>query len=138
MANEVHSPPEPGAVTALVSGILNDAQELMKQQITLVRQEIQDDFRKTKEGVISLALGVGTAFLGGFLLCLTAVHLLKWSAPDLPEWVCYAIVTGIVIVLSGALLFAGKKRFDSFNPLPDQSLQGLKENLQWKTNPNLR
>jgi len=125
-------------VTSLVGGILNDAQELMKQQLALVRREIQDDIRKTKEGVVSLALGAGAAALAGILLCLTAVYLLNWAFPELPLWGCYAIVTGIVTALSGALLLAGKKRFDTFNPLPDQSLQGLKENLQWKTNLNPR
>lgn len=110
----------------------------MKQQMALVRREIQEDLQKTKEGMISMALGAGMAFLGGFLLCLTAVHLLKWAAPDLPEWGCYAIVSGLVLLLSAVLLFAGKKIFASFNPLPGQALQGIKENLQWKTNPNPR
>jgi len=32
------------------------------------------------------------------------------------------------------LFYAGKKRLDSFNPLPDQSVQALKENVQCLTN----
>jgi hypothetical protein len=131
---EVHSPPEP-AVSTLVTGILNDAQELMKQQVALVRTEIREDFRKTKEGVLSLAIGAGVGFVGLSFVCLTAVYLLEWAAhPNLPLWACYAIVAGTMVVVSAGLLVAGKKRFESFNPLPDQSLEGLKENLQWKTN----
>jgi hypothetical protein len=130
---DVHSPPEP-AVTTLVTGIINDAQELMKQQVALVRTEIADDFRKTKEGAVSLAFGAGSAFLAAVFVCLTVVYLIAWAAPNLPVWACFAIVAGALVVVSAGLLVAGKKKFDSFNPLPDQSLEGIKENLQWKTN----
>ena len=132
---EVHSPPEPG-VTTLVTGIINDAQNLLKQEVKLVRTEIADDFRKTKEGAISLAFGAGSALVTVIFVCLTAVYLIEWAAhPNLPLWACYAIVAGVLVVVSAGLLVAGKKKFDSFNPLPGQSLEGLKENLQWKTNP---
>jgi hypothetical protein len=134
MANEIHSPPEP-SVTTLVTGILHDAQQLMKQEMDLVRTEIRDDFRKTKEGALTLSIGAGMACIGCAFLCLTGVYLLEWAAhPNLPLWACYAIVTGIILVVSAGLLAVGKKKFDSFNPLHDQSLQGLRENLQWKTN----
>jgi high-affinity Fe2+/Pb2+ permease len=135
MANEVQSPPEAQSLTTLVTGILNDAQELTKQQLNLIRTEIQEDFRKTKEGALTLSIGAGIGYIGGVFLCLTVVYLLEWAAhPNLPLWACFAIVTGIILVVSAGLLVAGKKKFDSFNPLPDQSLQGLRENLQWKTN----
>jgi hypothetical protein len=134
MANDLQSPSESG-VTSLVTGILNDAQDLMKQQVALVRTEIRDDFRKTKEGALSLALGAGSAFVAAVFVCLTAVYLIEWAAhPNLPLWACFAIVAGTLVVVSAGLLVAGKKKFDSFNPLPDQSFEGLKENLQWKTN----
>src|SRR5262249_10520089 len=134
MANEVHSPPE-RSVTSLVSGIIDDVQELIRQQATLIRSEIQDDFRKTKAAVSSMAVGVGVAVLGVILLSLMAVYRLQRARPELPLWACFAIVGGFLGLLGGALIYAGKKKFDSFNPLPDQSFQALKENLQWQTNP---
>jgi hypothetical protein len=134
MANDVQGPLEPG-VTALVTGILNDAQELMKQEMTLVRTEIREDFRKTKEGALAFSVGAAIACIGVGFLCLTGVYLLEWAAhPNLPLWACYALVTGIILVVSAGLLAAGKKKFDSFNPVPEQSLAGLRETLQWKTN----
>jgi hypothetical protein len=137
MANEVQSPPEP-QITALVSGIINDAQELFKQQVTLVRSEIRSDFQKTKQAVSALALGVGVAAMAAVLACLALVYLLHWAAPDLPLWACYAIVGGVLAAVGGALIYAGVKKFESFNPLPDQSVEALQENLQWRTNPNPR
>ena len=34
-----------------------------------------------------------------------------------------------------ALFFAGEKQFEKFNPLPDRSLEALKENVECLTNP---
>src|SRR5262249_22828206 len=137
MANDLPSPPEQGpSVTSLVSGIIDDVQELIKQQAALIRSEIRDDFRKTKEAVAAIAVGAGVAVLGVILLSLMAVYLLHWAFdPNLPLWGCFGIVGGGLGALGGALIYAGKKKFDSFNPLPDQSFQALKENLQWQTNP---
>ncbi len=133
MANDLQSPPQP-SVTALVSGIVTDMRDLIKQQTALVRSEIQSDFRKTKDAASFLALGSGVALLGVILLCLTAVYAL-WTYTTLPLWGSFGIVGGALTALGAGMFFAGKRKLDAFNPLPDQSLEGLKENLQWKTNP---
>jgi hypothetical protein len=134
MANPVQTPPEPN-LTVLVSGILNDAQELFRQQIALVRAEVRSDLQKTREAFSALAAGAAVAGVAFLLLCLMLVHLLHWAAPALPLWACHAIVGGVLAAVGGALIYAGVKKFQSFNPLPDQSVEALRENLQWKTNP---
>jgi hypothetical protein len=69
------------------------------------------------------------------------VHLLHWAtSPEgtdpaaIPLWGCYGIVGAAVLLIGGVLAFAGKKRFDSFNPLPDETVKAIQENLQWTTN----
>jgi hypothetical protein len=142
MANDmpVQSPPEP-SVTALVSGIIHDIQELLKQQVTLFRVEIRDDLRKAKQAVVSLAAGLLVTLLGAVLL-FTALPLLLWWATggdagpaSLPLWACFAIAGGVLSALGGILLFAGVRRLEAANPLHDQSVEALKENVQWLTNP---
>ena len=94
MANDVQTPAEPN-MTALVSGIVSDAQELFKQQVALFRAEIKADLQRTRRAVSALAVGVGVAAFAPFLLVLALVHLLHWAAPEqLPLWACYAIVGG--------------------------------------------
>jgi hypothetical protein len=123
-------------VTELVRGIINDAQELFKQQIALVRAEVRSDFSKTKEAVSALGIGIGVAALGVVLLCVMLVYLLHWAVPTLPLWVCYAIVGGVLAVVGGGLIYAGIRKFQSFNPLPDQSVEALRDNLQLRTPSN--
>jgi hypothetical protein len=133
MANDVRTGTEP-SVTALVTGIINDAQELIKQQLALVRTEIRDDLRKTKEASLSLAIGLGVAALGVLLLAFMLVHLLWWAAPQVTLWGWFGIVGGVLAIVGASLIYAGSKKFETFNPLPDQSAQALKENVQWLTN----
>jgi len=134
MAPDLHTGTEP-SFTGLVTGIINDAQDLLKQQLALFRQEVTDDVRKTKEAVISLALGGAVLIVGGLLWCLMLVHLLQWAIPALPLWCCYGIIGLLFTGAGGVLLYTGKRRFESFNPLPDQSVGALKENVRWIMNP---
>jgi len=128
MSTDLQSPPEP-KVTDLVSGILHDAQELFRQQAALFRSEIQEDVRKTKEAAVPLAIGLWLLVLGSILLSATVALIL--AAAGLPEWVSFAIVGGVVTIAGGILFYVGKKKFDSFNPLPEKSAEALKENLEW-------
>lgn len=134
MTHDVESPAGP-SVTTLVNGIITDAQELIRQQFAMFRREIQDDMRKTKEAARSLALGIAIALAGGLLLVMMLPLLLSWALPNLPLWACYGIVGGVLAAAGGLLAYAGVHKFKSFNPLPDQSVGALMENLKWKTNP---
>lgn len=135
MASDVLQTDTSPSLTQLVSGIVADSQELIKQQWALLRHELKDDLRKTKEASTALAVGAGLAGVGGLLLCHLLVHLVSWAAPTWPLWVCYGVV-GVPIATAGAALFyMGINKFKALNPLPDQSAQALKENMRWITNP---
>jgi hypothetical protein len=135
MANETVSPPAEGqSVTALVSGIISDAQELVKQQVALVRAEIKADFQRTVNAAVLLAVGTLVLVPATFLLCNMFVYLLVELA-GLSVWASYGIVGGVFAVFGAALVSVGLQRFRSFNPLPDQSVEAIKENGRWMTKP---
>jgi len=123
------------SVTTLVTGIINDAQELIRQQFALFRAEVHEDYRKTKEAAVSLAIGAGIAFLGAILLTFALPHLLFWAIPSVPLWAWYLMFGILLTGAGGGLIYGGLRRFDSFNPLPDQTMQAMRENVQWQTTP---
>jgi len=145
MADEVRTSPEPG-VASLLKGIVSDFGDLIKKELQFAQAEIRSDLKKTREASVMLAAGAGVAGLGGLLLCLMLVHLLHWlslpgpdpSGASLPLWACYGIVGGLFAVGGALAVLSGKAKFDSFNPLPDQTVQTLKENLPWTTNASSR
>ncbi len=130
-----------GSVAPLVAGIVEDLQELIKQNLALFKVEVREDFKKTKEAAAVLGVGIGLALVGALHLTLMLVFLLWWAfdpaaraASGLPLWVCFAIVGGLFAGVGVALYLKGKKKLDSFNPLPDETAQALKENVQWIKN----
>jgi hypothetical protein len=134
MAVDLRTSDEPG-VTQLVTGIVHDAQELIQQQLALFKHEVREDFRKTKEATLSLVIGGGIAAVGGILLCVMLAHLLNWAFPNhIALWGGYAIVGGALALIGGGLLLAGQRKFASFNPLPDETLEAMQENVKWITN----
>jgi hypothetical protein len=127
------------SMTELVRGILDDAQQLIKQQVSMVRAEIRQDLNWTKQAVTSLAIGAGVAVLGVFLLCFMLVHLIHRLAggPDfasVPLWACFGIVGALFTAVGAVLIVLGIQKFKSFNPLPDESAKALEENVKWLKN----
>ena len=135
MATDLHNE-QSASVTSLVSGIVHDAQELMKQQFELLKAEVRDDFRKMRDASEMLGAGAGLALMGGILLSLALVYLLEFLFhPHLPLWACFGIVALVFVVGGACLYFAGKRMLDKVNPLPEQTAEALKENVQWITKP---
>src|SRR5437588_11254640 len=140
MTTQVPTSSEPGIAT-LVKGIVDDIGDLIKQEFKFARTEVQTDLRKSKEAVMALAIGAGAAFLGLIFAGLMVVYLLHWlTSPatadpaGIPLWGCYGIVTVVYLGSGTALILASKKKFDSFNPLPEPTVDTLEENVQWITN----
>jgi len=140
METQVPASSEP-SVSRLVKGIVDDVGDLIKQQIQFAKKEVQNDLHKSLVAVTVLAIGAGAVFLGILFTGFMLVHLLHWlTAPagddpaSIPLWGCYAIVCFLCLGGGTALILAGKKKFSSFNPLPDQTVETMKENVQWITN----
>jgi len=144
MADRMQTTPtgsEP-TVTSLLSGIVTDAQELIKQQLQLFKHELKDDMKRAQEALPSLGLGVVVAVTACFLLGLTLAHLLYWAvnpAPvagpeHLPLWGCYAITTVVFGVVGCILLYFAKKNLESL-PMSRQAAEATQENVEWLTKP---
>jgi uncharacterized membrane protein len=123
------------SLTALVTGILHDAEQLFKQQVTLLKHEVREDVRKTAVASAPLVAGGVVLALGVFFVLLGVPLLLAWALPAVPLWAWFMTWGAIIAVAGAVLLYAGKKKFDSFNPLPVETAEALKENVQWIMKP---
>jgi len=144
MATEVQSHREE-SVGSLATGIVNDFQDLLKQQLELTREELKAELRKSKEAAMFFSAGGVIGFVALFGVCLTLAHLMHWLAAPagsdnatLPMWSCYAIVSCLFLLAGAGAIIAGKKKIDDIGAPLHETAQGLKENLEWKTNTNNR
>jgi len=134
MATDVQTPPEPG-LAELIGGILKDMQQLFHQQLLLVKTELKQDSRRVFELTPIMALAFLLGFVGLIVVSLGVAHLLSYAFPGLPLWGALLIIGSVLMIAGGGVGWVVLQRFRSFNPLPDQSLAGLEENLEWKTKP---
>lgn len=114
----------------LLTGLMNDAKELLRQELALAKHEVRVELRKTMLAVMSLSIGAGIAAIGGLLLILMLVHLLH-ALTALPLWACYGIVGGLFAVVGVVLLVIGKNKLARIHLVPQETVETMKENVQW-------
>jgi hypothetical protein len=135
MASDLHSTQEP-SVTELVTGIINDAQTLFKQQVEMLKHEVKEDFRKTREAGRMLGLGTVIGTVGAILVAqMLALATFALFEPHLPLWGCYGIWGAVILAAGLSLVLAGKAKLDTVRPLDDQVAQTVKENVEWISKP---
>jgi len=121
-------------LTQLVSGIADDAQQLIRQQYQMLRAEIREDIRRTTSAAKYMSIGAAGVFVGMLFLVVSTPLLLNWLF-DLPPWGGWAIIGGTLFVAGAIALYVGKRMFAKFNPLPDKTLNAIEENLSWIAKP---
>jgi len=133
MATQVQSNPEM-STTSLLSGIVNDAQELFKQQLELFKAELKQDMEKAREGSVVFIIGAGLASVGLIALVIALALFLNWAFPALALWGAFTITGGVVTAVGVGLLAGVYYWFKASKPL-SITTTALEENVEWKTNP---
>jgi Putative Actinobacterial Holin-X, holin superfamily III len=117
-------------LTQLVNGLVSDATLLLRQELALAKYEIYEEAGKTKAAVASLGVGIGIAAVGGLLLIIMLVHLLR-ALTDWPLWMCYGVVGGVCAIVGVVLLYKGKQQLSQIEMVPQQTVETMKENVRW-------
>lgn len=125
--------------------------QLAEQTTTLIQQEIQLAKVETKEAV-DLAkaemtdkakeAGKGAGMLGaaGVLGLLAGIaftaFLILVLATFLPDWLAALIVTVLYAAIAAVLALRGKKQLQSIDPKPQQTIETVKEDIEWAKTQN--
>jgi Putative Actinobacterial Holin-X, holin superfamily III len=117
--------------TALVGDLASDATELLRQEVTLTKLEVQYELRKAKTAAMALGVGIGVTILGGILLMLMVVHLLA-ALTVVPLWGCYGIVGSGLVVLGGVRLAVAKATAKKLGVVQGTA-ERTNESVQWLT-----
>jgi membrane protein implicated in regulation of membrane protease activity len=113
-----------------VRGVLMDIRDLMREEVALARVEIREQAGRAKLAAARLgAAAVALAFGGTFLLVAIAVGLADLL--DWPVWTGFLIVALLLSVGGLVMLSSGRKKLRSVQPVPEETVQTLKENSEW-------
>jgi len=117
-------------IGGLFRGILADVRQLIRDEIALARIELREQTTRAKAAVASLGMAVvALAFGVTFLLIAIAsgiADLFNW-----PVWAGFLAVS-VVLSLGGWMMLAsGRKQLRAVRPVPEQTVQTIKENSEW-------
>lgn len=109
--------------------------EMTAELGTLVRQEIQLAKVETKEEVTRAGKAAGLIAGAGFTAYLALLFLslaLGWLLDQVMNRALAFAIVGVLYGAVGAVLFlAGRRQLKQVNPVPQQTVATLKEDVEW-------
>lgn len=118
------------SIAALVGDLIGDAQALVRREVDLAKQEFSSEISKAQQGAIVIGGGLGVAAIGGVLLGHMLALLLQ-SVLNIPLWVTYLIAGGGFLIVAAILLLMGRKRLQRVDPVPRETIDSLRKDVQW-------
>ncbi len=119
---------EQASVASLVGGIIEDTQNLIRQEMALARRELQEEWAKTKAAVAMLAGAAVVCGLAAILLCFCVVYAIATGLPYL--WACFLIVGGALAIIGGVLAAAGMNQFKQVHVVPPQTSESVRRDVR--------
>lgn len=102
--------------------------KLMRQELTLAKAELREEAKEA--GKAAGMLG-GAAFAGWMTAIFISVTLM-WLLDTFMDLTLAALVVTLIWGIAAAVLgLSGKKKLQSLNPKPEQTIDSLKEDAQW-------
>jgi hypothetical protein len=114
-------------LSELLSNVTSEIATLFRKEVELARVETTEQVsRAAKAGGM-----LGAAAVIGFLDLILFSFAAAWALSEVvPEGVAFLIVAVVFAVVTGVLAMAGRKRIASINPVPQQTVQTLKADVQ--------
>jgi uncharacterized membrane protein YqjE len=121
------------SVGELLGKVTTDLSTLMRKEVELAKVEIKEEAAKAGKAGGMLA---GAGAVGYLVLVFLALALMFALDSFMPTgWA--ALITAVVLGIIAAVLFVrGKKQFAQVNPKPEQTVETLKEDVQWAKSRN--
>jgi uncharacterized membrane protein YqjE len=120
------------SVGDLISEVAGDVSRLFRQEIELAKAELKTE--ATKAGKAGAMLGAA-GFAGYMVAVLLSLALVFALGAVLADGLA-AVIVAVLWAVAGAVLYAaGRKQLRSVSPVPQQTVETLKEDAQWLRNP---
>lgn len=115
---------------SLLSGAINDIRDLFRQEVQLARFEIRQEVANARSAAIKLGTAAVVLLFAAILL-LTALAQGLNAALDMPEWAGFTIVGGLLAIVGGVVLALAMSNLKNVRPVPERTVQTMKENIEW-------
>ena len=125
--------PADHSVGDLLGRVTSDLSTLMRQEVELAKVEIKEEATKAGKASGMLAGAGAVGYLVLVFLSLALMFALDAAMPI--GWA--ALLTAVILgIVAGVLFVLGRNKFKQVNPKPEQTVETLKEDVQWAKNRN--
>lgn len=121
------------SVGKLIGEVVSDLSTLMRQEIELAKAELTAEAKKAGKGAGML----GGAGYAGHMFALFMSLALSWAIFDLLDFSWgwgFLIVSVLWGIVAGVLYTKGREQLKTVSPKPTQTVETLKEDVQWAKN----
>ena len=121
---------QPETIGSLIRGILMDLRTLVREEIALARVEIRDQAGRARAAAVSFGIAAAALVFGGaFLLIAVATAIADFL--DWPVWAGFLVVAVVLSLIGFVTLASGRKKLQSVNAVPAETISTVKENSEW-------
>lgn len=121
------------SVGDLLGEVTGDLSKLMRQEVALAKVEMKEE--AVKAGKASGLLGGAGAV--GYLVLVFLSLALMFALDNVMGIGWAALLTAVLLGIVAAILFVtGRNKLKQVNPKPEQTVETLKEDVQWAKNRN--
>ncbi|MBV9851133.1 MAG: phage holin family protein, partial [Armatimonadetes bacterium] len=117
------------SVGELLGDLMHETTTLVRQEITLAKNEMIQKASQAGRQVASLAIGGAVAYAG--LLAIIAAIILLLIHANVTPWVAALLVGIVVTAIGGAMVMKGVNALKHADMAPRQTIETLKEDAQW-------
>jgi len=112
----------------LLSEMTSEVSQLFRAEIELAKTEAKEEAAKAARAGVMFGAGGFVGYLAVIMLSFAAA----WGlATVIPDGLAFLII-GIVYAAAAVVLFLlGRTRMQGFNPVPQETVETLKEDMEW-------
>ena len=114
----------------LVRRLATGTVELARLEAARGRQEITENVVTYRTGVILLAMALAFAVLMAIVLMILLVFIIS-ELTGVRPWIIALFMVLLLVALAGIFAWQGIRRIQSAKFTPDETIEGVKEDIEW-------
>lgn len=120
------------SIPGLIKGLLDDARDLIREEIQLARAEVREEISALRAVAIAFAVSAVVGLLGAMLFSVALggalAYVLRW-----PAWAGDGVVALLFLAGGWGLCLYARGRLRVIRAIPNTT-ETMKENLAWMQN----
>jgi uncharacterized membrane protein YqjE len=123
---------EERSVSDVLQDIVRNLQDMVRSEIRLAKVEIREEARRAISSGIWIAVGTVGAVSAWIFLLWTLAYAL---ATRMPMWAATLVVAVVMAAAAAVLIMGGIRSAKRIQPIPERTVESVKENLEWMKHP---